>query len=401
MNTVTDVTLSIHPARTAPAAGRPPQSSVPDTGIAQSLISLAISVPGTMAIALLIKATSAPGSWAYEFFYHRRFVQWIIVWMCVHGLVDLARRVPAWLRERRGLRRWQTEGAPGAGAGLVSERYERLRQLVACAAVADTRAGARRLAEEAAALLDARYAAVNVLTHLASYCGFFGTVLGLSIGLFQAFGSQGILSVKSFGAAVSTSFDTTLSGVACTILLIMVQSLLRSREEAVLTGTDRLAGEVLLRHEQELADSLGVSGQALAPQNQAELYGRTVELIAGQMREMTAASQSLARQSQALLESLVQAVGAVRTENHQLTTALAQTTRELQATVAGGEAIRQTVAALQTELNAGLARTTAQAADQGGQLAAVGRQAEQLAAKLADLRDLVGRPRQLQIIETV
>jgi biopolymer transport protein ExbB/TolQ len=392
-----------------------------------------LSAGATLLVASLVKVFAEQGSWVFQFFFCRRFVQWIIVWMCIHGLVELARRIPAWWRERRGLRNWQRGGTPGLNAGLVSDRYQRLKQLLECASVVDIRAGARRLAEQAAAQLDSRYSTVNVLTHLASYCGFFGTVLGLSVGLFQAFGSQGALSIKSFGAAVSTSFDTTLSGVACTILLIMMQSLMRSREEALLTATDQMVEDTLLQHEQEMATTLGVAGLAVSPQNHAEIYSRTVDMISGQVREMTAASQSLVQQTQTLIETFSQTnrelhsnstkieathqsveaaradfngglagiAAAAKEQAHMLAQTLDQTSSELRQATTKAEATQKAVGAVQALLNDGLAQVAAAARDHSGQIATVAHQVEHFATKLADMKDIVSRPRHLQISETV
>jgi biopolymer transport protein ExbB/TolQ len=417
-------------SRSQSPAGTP---STFDSTFVHAVTGLALSLLLTCTVAFIIKATAQQGSWVYEFFYRRRFVQWIIVWMCIHGLVELARRIPVWLRERRGLRVWQRGGTPALNPGLVSERYQRLQQLLECAPVVDIRAGARRLAEQAAAQLDSRYATVNVLTHLASYCGFFGTVLGLSVGLFQAFGSQGALSLKSFGAAVSTSFDTTLSGVACTILLIMMQSLMRSREEALLTATDQLVEDTLLRHEQEMADSLGVNGLAISPQNHTEIYSRTVDMISTRVGEITTASQTLALQTQILIETLAQTNGELRAsstkleamnqsveaahaeffgslaqmadtakeQTHVWVETLERTNSELRQAVTRTEATQKSVDAVQANLNEGLDQVAAAVRDHSGQIATVAHQAEHLATKFADLKDVISRPRQLQIIETV
>ena len=170
--------------------------------------------------------------------------------------------------------------------------------------MSDIRAGAKRIAEQAAAKLDARYATVAVSTHLASYRGFFGTVLGLSVGLFQAFGGAGTIALKSFGSAVATRFDTTLSGMACTILLIMAQSLVRSREESVLAATDQVFEDLVLSRERDVAGALGVQGDSIAPQNFAELFRRAVEMIARQVGDVAASSAALVRQTGALVEAV-------------------------------------------------------------------------------------------------
>jgi biopolymer transport protein ExbB/TolQ len=351
------------------------------SGLGNALLNLALSILCTCLVATIIKAMSSHESWVYEFFFRRRFVQWIIVWMCIHGMVELARRIPVWLRERRGLREWQRGGIPAKNAGLVYGRYNQFQQLLECASVVDIRAGARRLAEQAAAQLDSRYSAVNVLTHLASYCGFFGTVLGLSVGLYQAFGSQGALSLKAFGAAVSTSFDTTLSGVACTILLVMMQSLVRAREEAILTDTDQLVEDKLSLHEHEMATTLGTNGLAISSQNHTEIYSRTVDMISGQVREMAAASQMLAQQTQSLLETL------------------AQTNGELRQAVSQAEANQRSIEAARTDLNEGIAQASAAANDHSAQMADMMHRADQLASALAEIKAVAGRRRVFQITE--
>ena len=201
--------------------------------------------------------------------------------------------------------------------------------------------------------------------------------------MFQAFGSQGALSIKSFGAAVSTSFDTTLSGVACTILLIMMQSLVRSREEALLSTTDQLVEDTLLRHEQDMAATLGVNGLALSPQNHVEIYGRTVDMISGQVREMAAASATLAQQTQILIE------------------ALSQTNSEFRLAAAKTEATQKSIDSVQVNLASGFAQIVEAAQNHSGQIANITSQADDLSDKLTDLKDVCSRRRVLTVTEAV
>jgi len=102
--------------------------------------------------------------------------------------------------------------APPADGGLVRNRYNRLQAVLACAAVADPRPAAQRLAEEDAEQIESAYGTPGILIHLASYCGFFGTVLGLSFGLYATFMNGGQPSIRAFSAALATAFDTTLAG---------------------------------------------------------------------------------------------------------------------------------------------------------------------------------------------
>ena len=61
--------------------------------LATALIAAAI----VAAFATIMKLSLGAGTWTHDFLFRRSFVQWVLLSAFTLGLVQLARRVPAWL----------------------------------------------------------------------------------------------------------------------------------------------------------------------------------------------------------------------------------------------------------------------------------------------------------------
>lgn len=87
---------------------------------------------------------------------------------------------------------------------------------------------------------------INAMKQLIPVLGFLGTVVGLSIGIakFPALSnSAGDIeslrsTLKGFAASLSVAFDTTLLALGYTVILVLIASFLRRREEAFVSELD-------------------------------------------------------------------------------------------------------------------------------------------------------------------
>ncbi len=111
---------------------------------------------------------------------------------------------------------------------------------------------------------------LNTLKQLVPVLGFLGTVIGLSLGMVnfsdvsESIGNIESLrgKLKDLAASLSVSFDTTLLALGYSIVLILISSLLRRKEEAFVAEVDNKARVLIakLRHEQRQVEG---SGQGL------------------------------------------------------------------------------------------------------------------------------------------
>lgn len=84
---------------------------------------------------------------------------------------------------------------------------------------------------------------LDSLKNIIPVVGFLGTVLGLSLGMIQFPEVSDIdalrNALKGFAASLSIAFNTTLLALSYTIVLILLTSFLKEREEALVTKLDR------------------------------------------------------------------------------------------------------------------------------------------------------------------
>lgn len=209
-----------------------------DRGLLATSFAAAVSV---LAFAMVLKRYVPEDTWTHDFFFRRSFVQWVLLVAFTIGVVHLVRRLPAYWREKRALNQ-----ATASAATLVGRRRQHLQ-----AAMGDewrhVSLGdyARSLAEHDEAELDGAYRLSGDIIQVLPLIGFFGTVFGLSSGLYSSFLAEGGTTTKAFAKAIAIAFDNTLLGLALTIILFGFQSVLRKRDEACLLQLNLQAADAI------------------------------------------------------------------------------------------------------------------------------------------------------------
>jgi biopolymer transport protein ExbB/TolQ len=203
-------------------------------------IVIALALVGWLAVGLPFLLPQE--TWMYQFLFKRSFVQWVLLSAFSIGLVHLLRRIPEWLLERKALRFLRQEGAAQGACTLVERRWLQLQAARGKGGRRDIEHFAKSLADHDDAEIDAAYRLTIDIVQILPLIGFFGTVFGLSHGLYQSFLATGGATTKDFAKAIAIAFDNTLLGLGLTIILFGAQSILRKRDEAVLLELNLLAG---------------------------------------------------------------------------------------------------------------------------------------------------------------
>lgn len=218
-------------------------------GDERRLLVTVVSAASAVALtAFILKATLGDNTWFHDFFFRRSFVQWILLFAFALGLFHLLfRRIPAWLQERRALRSIQIDGdLPSSDTdSMVARRLRQLRSPTSGQAVKNPSLLAKHLAEHDEAELDAAYRVSGDIVQILPLIGFFGTVFGLSMGLYASFLGEGGATTKAFAKAIAIAFDNTLLGLALTVILFAIQSMLRKREDAILLHLNLVANDIV------------------------------------------------------------------------------------------------------------------------------------------------------------
>lgn len=219
--------------------------------LSKSVIVALIATAALYATLLLVLPSSA---WFKVFLFERSFTQWVALGMFVFGLDQLTYRWRVARTETHLLARtvWPPatpETSPPPGQGWVGPRLATLGEVVRHHSPAFTKNTAKSLAEEDARTLNEAYSLSSDVVGLLPLVGFFGTVLGLSQGLYNNFVLQGEDSTSSFANAIGTAFDTTLLALFLTILLSVLQSLIRRTEQSVLERLERFVEQQLVHLE--------------------------------------------------------------------------------------------------------------------------------------------------------
>jgi biopolymer transport protein ExbB/TolQ len=199
-------------------------------------------------------------AWTYDFFFKRSFVQWVLISAFAVGLVHLARRLSPWLSEKRALRLLHEDQSKLTFDTLVGRRWLQIRTAREEHGRKNLGQYAKSLAEHDEAEVDAAYRVSGDVVQILPLIGFFGTVFGLSHGLYKSFLATGGTNTKDFAKAIAIAFDNTLLGLALTIILFVFQSILRKREEAVLMQLNLQASDDVAQAVQEpMKDPLQVA----------------------------------------------------------------------------------------------------------------------------------------------
>ncbi len=146
-------------------------------------------------------------------------------------------------------------------------------------------------------LIDSGHLFLESLRQIIPILGFLGTVLGLSLGMlrFPEFvtASSSVQSLKEilkdFAAALSVAFETTLLALVYTIIIVLLESLLRRKEELNANGVDEKARELLgkIQFKSELDAASRAEGRIKDWLNMAEdkftsAINKLVEALAAQ-----------------------------------------------------------------------------------------------------------------------
>lgn len=205
----------------------------------------------------------SPDSWTHDFFFKRGFVQWVLISAFAVGLVHLGRRLPQWLREKRALGQLYKDSDALTSNTLVGRRWCQVQAARKEPGQKNLGQYAKGLAEHDDAEVDAAYRVSGDIVQILPLMGFFGTVFGLSHGLYRSFLATGGTNTRDFARAIAIAFDNTLLGLALTIILFVIQSLLRKREEAILLQLNLAVNDVVAEAVQEPAkDPLQVALEA-------------------------------------------------------------------------------------------------------------------------------------------
>ncbi len=217
-----------------------------------ALVAFALTVFLFVTLRLLLSADA----WFTVFLYDRSPTQWLATAMFLFGLDQLFTRFRVARRETRKLAqvRWPESPAtddatPVAPRAWVDRRLALVADIARHHSPAFTKNAAKELAEEDGQSFNENYVLITDVVQLLPLVGFFGTVWGLSQGLYNNFVLQGEDSTSSFANAIGTAFDTTLLALFLTILLSILQSVIRRYEQAVLERLDQVIEKGLGRLE--------------------------------------------------------------------------------------------------------------------------------------------------------
>jgi biopolymer transport protein ExbB/TolQ len=391
-----------------------------------------------------LAAGTEKSSWLHAFLFERSFVQWVTLYVFFLGIGLLVERTLLYLRELKSFRLPREQQLRGDWITRVCRRFRRLKSAVDNRPPAEVHEYTKQLAEADASDLEFGYHVVGELIQILPLLGFFGTVLGLSRGLHRDFLSdlaQAATGIKSFVGAIGTAFDTTLLGLACTIVLIILQLLVRKREEIFLADLDRAADNFVARHCPPSAGGAGpadpaaqwrtpyaehlqrlvveVSGALRAelskvPASMAEQFRTELSAAASRILEQSAQHQQATQQKivsaasaslEASVNNIVTAIERQAVAWGALNDPLKQTLAEIRATVSAlnkqdGEAARAMAAALSEQLQPFQRSLTTLAQEQG-------RTAEVVSNAFRDTTDrfcervgeILSRPRRISIVD--
>jgi biopolymer transport protein ExbB/TolQ len=198
----------------------------------------------TFGVAVIVDRYAVAGSWLHDFFFNRRFVQWVLIFTFFIGLLGVVRRLPE-LRRNLAFARRVDLARSALGAASAPPRWRRVIEARSISNRAALGVYLGALKEREASEIDAGYRVPTDITQLLPLIGFFGTVFGLSIGLYNAFLVQGDSTTRSFASAIAIAFDNTLLGLALTIVLFAVTSLVRKMDESISARIENLGNEAL------------------------------------------------------------------------------------------------------------------------------------------------------------
>lgn len=222
----------------------------------------ALSIPST-ALTYGFLYRRGEGDVLYEFFCDRGYYQHFSVFLLWLGIWMLVLRFMMYLTEKHALQLEMPSlrMSPDQAASLtrnIPEEYQR--SLVGQRVAALWRGYGRqedvgplvdRLAQRDRTEIERRYSAVNWVRMLPPIIGLLGTLDGLRGGttdLARLSGSGDLSAIRTalrgFALSSSTAFDTTLFGLAVSLVLSVIIFILQQQEYRLLASLDELASEM-------------------------------------------------------------------------------------------------------------------------------------------------------------
>lgn len=332
-----------------------------------ALVAFALTVTLYLGLKLVLPAEA----WFTVFLYERSPTQWLATGMFLFGLDQLVTRFRVTRRETAKLAqvRWPESMDPVAPdvappLAWVDRRLALLTEIARHHSPAFTKNAAKELAEEDGRRANENYALTTDVVQLLPLVGFFGTVWGLSQGLYNNFVLQGEDSTSSFANAIGTAFDTTLLALFLTIVLSILQSVIRRSEQGVLERLDQVVERGLVQLETTGGKVLPVSNDpkvwwhelGLDPAELIGFFREKLGLMAGQLQSVTSTNERVLATLQQLDVTLTAAQEAARPAPDLVPqlTAVVDALMAVQRAQQDAATAQQQAVALQQESNEGL-----------------------------------------------
>jgi biopolymer transport protein ExbB/TolQ len=186
----------------------------------------------TAVAGLAVHRLAPDGTWLHEFFFNRRFVQWVLIFVFSVGFLSVILRLPELIRNL-AFAAVDPLGKSSEEALSAPPRWRPVLEARSIKTKTELNLYLNVLKEREAAEVDAGYRIPTDIAQLLPLIGFFGTVFGLSIGLYNTFLIQGDSSTRAFATAIAIAFDNTLRCLALTIILFAFTSAVRKADESV------------------------------------------------------------------------------------------------------------------------------------------------------------------------
>lgn len=271
------------------------------------LKSTGIALGLTIVVYVLCRLLVPSDAWFHTFLYDRSLVQWLSIAVFFFGLHLLYLKSRALPLETRALDSadWTSLTANPVvappSAGMVRRRLTTVASLTAHHSPRFAESTAKEMADDDASALNESYALPGEVIQILPLIGFFGTVWGLSKGLYNNFVVQGQDSTNAFASAIGTAFDTTLLALFLTITMSLLQSVVRRTEESLLERLNRYVDERLHQLDDAVASALPASND---PKVWLEEFGinpnELIEFLRGRLTSIGENLQKLVSTNTAL-----------------------------------------------------------------------------------------------------
>lgn len=231
-------------------------------GLAKSRTNFLLSAVITIIVYLMMKKYVPFDNYLYGFFFRCWYIQVLNLWLFFAGIIFLLGRYGAFGLEREALEKLNLPDFDIHRTDVddlirgMPEKYNvtfcfrRLKEILQVYRYGED---VIRLNEELSRrdidLVNRGHLLLNSLRQIIPVIGFLGTVIGLSLGMvkFPEVAESALdieqlrFVLKDFAASLSVAFDTTLLALGFTIVIILLSSLLRHREEDLVTEVDENA----------------------------------------------------------------------------------------------------------------------------------------------------------------